>query len=68
MTKREAVIKFYKKHPDSHIRAMQWFDSWSHINNIVKEWDDDCIDSEYEELCDWMNGEKYLINSLKGKE
>lgn len=65
MTKREVVEKFYDSHPDAQTRIMTWFDIWEHIHTIVKEWDDDCIEVEYDELCRWMNGEEYLLKSLE---
>jgi len=60
---REAVVKaFYEQHPDAGDRADEWFDKWDYIMQIVKTWDEDCTDSEYQCLIDWFNGEEHLEN------
>ena len=61
MSKSEIVKEFYAGHPDADERSEVWFDKWYYIMEIVKGWDDDCMESEYEDLCEFLNGEKYLL-------
>ena len=59
--RREIVRDFYASHPDADVRAEQWFDKWSILLEIIRDWDDDCMQAEYDELCDFLNGEEHLI-------
>ena len=61
MNKREIVELFYSEHEDAADYADRWFDKWNLIWDIVKAWDDDCIDDEYDELCDYFDGENELL-------
>ena len=62
---KEIITKFYYEHPQAENRIHEWFDLWSHVNTIIQEWDDECITNEYDELCDWFDGEENLLNWVK---
>ena len=61
MNKREIVELFYAEHEDAPDYTDRWFDKWTFIWDIVKGWDDDCIDAEYDELSDYFDGEGKLV-------
>jgi hypothetical protein len=60
MNKRKIVEEFYRNHPDAGDYSDVWFDKWNHILDIVRDWDDDCIEADYDCICDWVDGEKHL--------
>lgn len=65
MNNRAIVELFYAKHEDATDFADVWFDKWSLIWDIIKAWDDDCINDEYDELCDYFEDEDKFLKWVK---
>ena len=65
MNKREIVELFYAEHEDAADYADHWFDKWTLIWDVIKGWNENCINNEYDELCDYFEDEDELLKWVK---